>query len=390
MSKKVRAVIMPEQGKIEIGEFPYPEHLEDGAMIVRPIMSGICGTDKHAYRGESVQYAGTEREISGPYPAIPGHENVAVVVEITPKARREMEFYGETLSEGDRVVISPDIVCGHCYQCRHGFHYTWCENIESYGHMKCDAPPHLFGGWAEYMYINPGSHVYKVPSEVSDEIAVLSEPMAVAYSLDKLKEISAIPKEGFNFGDTVVIQGVGPLGMCHLIKACMLGAGNIIAVDRSEYRLNMALQFGADYVFNVEKTTQEERVARVKEMTSGRGVDLVIECVGSPKVLPEGLEMLRQGGTYLETGNFVDTGTVEINPHRHLCAKNVRLIGMTNLCYTGYLPSMKMMHRYSKWYPFEDLVTHRYPIDEALTGLLKSMELDSMKVVIVPQNDFSP
>ena len=106
-----------------------------------------------------------------------------------------------------------------------------------------------------------------------------------------MKELSAIPQKGFNFGDTVVIQGVGSLGMCHLIKARMLGAGNIIAIDISKYRLNMALQFGADYVFNVEKTMQEERVAHVKEMTGGRGADLVIECVGSSKVLHDGLEM---------------------------------------------------------------------------------------------------
>ncbi|GFP20027.1 L-iditol 2-dehydrogenase, partial [Candidatus Hakubella thermalkaliphila] len=88
-----KAVVMPEQGKIEIREFPFPDHLEDGAMIVRPIMSGICGTDKHAFRGESVQYAGTEREIFGSYPVIPGHESVAVVVEITPKAMSDIELY---------------------------------------------------------------------------------------------------------------------------------------------------------------------------------------------------------------------------------------------------------------------------------------------------------
>jgi D-arabinose 1-dehydrogenase-like Zn-dependent alcohol dehydrogenase len=83
MSKTVRAAVLVKPGKIEIQEFPTPD-LEEGAMLVKPLMCGICGTDKHGYKGESVQYAGTPREISGPYPAIPGHENVGEIVEINP------------------------------------------------------------------------------------------------------------------------------------------------------------------------------------------------------------------------------------------------------------------------------------------------------------------
>ena len=384
MVDKVKAAVMLKEGELRLQEFPYPQNIEDGAMIVKPTMVGICGTDKHAYQGKSLQYAGTKREVYGPYPVIPGHEIVAIISEITPKAKKEMEFYRKNLSIGDRVSISPDIICGYCYYCRHGFHYNWCENIESYGHMKCDKPPYLFGGWAEYMYIKPGSHVYKIPDSISDEIAVLAEPMAVAYNVDKLKELSAIPKEGFNFADTVVIQGVGPLGICHLIKARMLGAGDIIAIDKSDFRLNMAKEFGASYIFNIDKTTQEERITKIKEITGGRGADVVMECAGSPKVIIEGIEMLRQGGTYLEAGNFVETGTVEINPSRHLCCKNIRLVGMVNNCYTGYLPSIKMLQRYSKWFDFKKLITHRYSLNETLKGLLKSIELDSMKVVIIP------
>ena len=197
------------------------------ALLVKPLMSGICGTDKHGYKGEAVQYAGTPREVNGPYPAIPGHENVALVVEARPPRGQSavLDFYGLPLAEGDRVVISPDIVCGKCYWCRNTYGYTWCDNIRSYGHLVSTEPPHLFGGWSDLMYVYPESHVYKVPKEASDQIAVLAEPMAVSYALDIAKGHSAMPNQGFCSADTVVVYGVGPLGICNLIKAKLLGAG---------------------------------------------------------------------------------------------------------------------------------------------------------------------
>ena len=95
MSVTVKAAMLVEPGILEIQEFPKPE-LEEGAMLVKPLMCGICGTDKHCYKGESVQYAGTPREISGPYPAIPGHENVGEIVETKPpKGEKFVDFHGK-------------------------------------------------------------------------------------------------------------------------------------------------------------------------------------------------------------------------------------------------------------------------------------------------------
>jgi L-iditol 2-dehydrogenase len=109
-----------------------------------------------------------------------------------------------------------------------------------------------------------------------------------------------------------------------------------------------------------------------------------VECAGVPDVVPEGLEMLRKGGIYIEAGNFVDTGEVALSPHRHFCAKNVRLIGMTNHPFTGYTPSMALLRQHSGRFPFEKFVTHRFPLDQTELALMKSMEPDSMKVVITP------
>jgi L-iditol 2-dehydrogenase len=353
------------------------------AVLVEPLLCGICGTDKHGYKGEAVQYAGTPREVRGPYPAVPGHENVGRVVEARhPQGGKIVDFYGKEVEEGDRIVISPDILCGRCYWCRHSYGYTWCDNIRSYGHLDCSVPPHLFGGWAELMYVQPGSHIYKIPEEVPDSIGVLAEPMAVTYALDIAKGHSALPIEGFLSGAAAVVFGVGPLGLCHLIKSRLLGAATAVAVDRSEYRLEFSRRYGATHALNVDRTTPAERAAVVRDLTDGRGADLVVECAGVPAALVEGIELLRQGGTLVEVGHFVDVGEVRLNPHRHLCAKNIRLIGQTNLAYSGMAPSIRLMMANRHQFDFDAIVTHRYPFTRALEGLLKSMEPDCMKVGI--------
>ena len=385
MGKTVKAAVMTGPGKMEIQNFPYPELNDDRAMILKMEMSGVCGTDKHTFEGRSKQYAGTSAETDTPFPIIPGHENTGIVAEIGKIARKEMEFYGMELKEGDRVTMSPDLVCGKCWYCRNTYGYPWCEHMKAYGNaFPSTEKPYLFGGCSEYMYILPGTFVYKVPDGMAPEISVLTELFTVSYAVDRAKEAYSLANEGFGAADTVVIQGVGPMGLAALTKSRILGAGDIIAVDKSDFRLNMAKEFTADYTLNIDKTSREERIARVMELTHGRGADLVVECTGSPHAVIEGLDMLRKGGTYIEAGNFVDTGTTQININRHLCAKNVRLFGVTNHPFTHYGQSLKLMEKYSKVFPFEKFVTHHYKIDDAEKGLRRSFDADTMKVVIEP------
>lgn len=384
MGETVRAAVMVRPGKIAIQEFPFPT-LEDGAILLKVEMCGFCGTDKHTWWGEMRQYAGTRFESVTPFPIIPGHEIIGTIAEINDHHALRLDFNGEPLAVGDRVALCPDVVCGTCYGCRHSFAYRRCENLRGYGNAFTSArPPHLFGGWAEYMYILPNAFVYKVPDSLPTRVAVMVELMAVAYNLDKAKEFYHLSGDGFAAADTVVIQGVGPMGLTHVIKARMLGAGDIIVTDISDYRLGLAREFGADYTLNVSRTSMQERIEFVRERTRGRGADVVVECVGIAQVVPEGLEMLRTGGTYIEAGNFVETGEVVLSPHRHLCAKNARLIGITNHPFTGYTPSMKLMMKYRHSFPFERFVTHEYPLAHTEQALLKSMQLDCMKVVVVP------
>ena len=158
------------------------------------------------------------------------------------------------------------------------------------------------------MYVVPGSFLVKVPEDLPSEVAVLTEIFAVSVGLDRAKQMSAFPNESFRFDDTVVVLGVGPLGICFLMKARMLGAGTIIAVDKSEYRLNFAKRLGADSTVNAGSSSKEKRLQMVKDLTHGRGADMVIECAGVPEAVPEALEMLRVGGLLVEAGQFFRFG----------------------------------------------------------------------------------
>jgi threonine dehydrogenase-like Zn-dependent dehydrogenase len=382
-AKHVLAATLVKPGQYEIREYPLPEPAP-GCALVKMEISGICGTDKHTYQGYTAQYGGggTPRQI--PFPIIQGHENVGTIAAIGGSAPYT-DFDGIPLKVGDRVIVGPNLTCGTCYYCRHNFPYYCCENTTDYGNnISSKDAPHLFGGWSQYLYVLPGSFLVRVPDELPSEIAVLSEIMAVTVGLDRAKQISAFPSESFRFDDSVVVIGAGPLGMCFVMKARMLGAGTIIAVDLSGYRLDFARKLGADHVINASNTSEADRLAQIRDLTHGRGSDVVVECAGVPDAVREGLEMLRVGGLFVEAGNFSDLGEIKISPHRHLCAKNIRMIGVGGEEPAAYGPGMRQMVRYMRHYPLGEFVTHRFGLRQVEAAMLQSMAADSMKVVIDP------
>jgi threonine dehydrogenase-like Zn-dependent dehydrogenase len=378
----VLAATLVEPGRYELREYPLPE-VQCGCLLVKMQISGICGTDKHTYQGHTGQYGGAGEPKPVPFPIIQGHENVGTIAAIGSGPCTDFE--GLPLSVGDRVIVGPNVSCGSCYYCRHDFPYYCCENTRDYGdNLSAKNPPHLFGGWSQYLYVVPGSFVVRVPDELPSDVAVLTEIMAVTVGLDRAKQISAFPNESFRFDDTVVVLGVGPLGMCFVMKARMLGAGTVIAVDLSEFRLDFAKRLGADHILNASDTSPQERLALVRELTNGRGADVVVECAGVPQAVREGLELLRLGGLLIEAGNFSDMGEISISPHRHLCAKNVRILGVGGEEPAAYGPSMRQMGRYMRHYPLREFVTHRFALRDVEAAVQKSMAADSMKVVIDP------
>jgi threonine dehydrogenase-like Zn-dependent dehydrogenase len=377
------AATLIEPGHYEIQEYPIPDPAQ-GCVLVKMQVSGICGTDKHTYQGYTGQYGGNGTPKQIPFPIIQGHENVGTIAAIGG-SESYTDFEGVNLKIGDRVIVGPNVSCGTCYYCRHDFPYYCCENTVDYGNnISAKDPPHLFGGWSQYLYVVPGSFLVRVPDDLPSEIAVMTEIMAVTVGLDRAKQISSFPNESFRFDDTVVVLGVGPLGMCFIMKARMLGAGTIIAVDLSDYRLDFARRLGADVILNARQTSENDRLAAIRELTNGRGGDVVVECAGVPDAVRQGLELLRLGGLLVEAGNFSDMGEIRISPHRHLCAKNVRIIGIGGEEPAAYGPSMRQMARYMRQYPLKDFVTHRFGLRQVEAAMKKSMAPDSMKVVIDP------
>jgi L-iditol 2-dehydrogenase len=371
-------------GRMEFQELPYPDHLEPGAVIVKMEMSGICGTDKHAFQGETTLYGGTEAEQDMVFPCVHGHENTGIVVEMNGGGR-DIEYSGQELKVGDRVTNCPNVICGGCWYCRRVHAYPYCAKHQGIGMTyPADQFPYIVGGWSQYMYLPPKAWVYRVPEHIPVEYACMVELFVVAALLDRGKELASCGGKGFHFGDTVVVQGAGAIGMMMVAKARMLGAGKVIAIDTVGAKLDLAHEFGADVVLDIAGMEDAQVVEAIRDQTEGRGADVVVETVGRPEVVRVGLEMLRRGGTYLETGNFADTGDVTLNVHRHIAAKNVLIYGNTNHPHDAYYEALEMMWRHRGTFPWEKLITHRFPLEQCQQAVEQSFKPDALKVVFVP------
>jgi L-iditol 2-dehydrogenase len=378
MPDSVLAATLVAPFDLRVERYPYPAEVEPGAVLLRMLASGICGTDKHTFRGETEQYAGTDHARSTPFPIIQGHENVGVIVKIG--AGGAAAFDGTPLAVGDRVVPAPNRACGRCRYCTGGFPYYFCRELENYGNSLSSArPPHLFGGWAEYLYVLPRTPVFKVPDELPTEVAVLTELFAVTHSLDLA---ARMPRPGgYRVGDTVVVIGVGPVGLVHVAKAALTGAGSVIGVDRDVARLHIAADLGATDC--IVATEPDEIEARVREVAPD-GADVVVDATGHPASFGPAMGLLRDGGTLLEVGAFVDLGPVPVNP-ADVLGRNLTIVGVAGEDARSYDSTLRLLAEHHGNVPFHRAVTHTYPIERAAEAMQTALGAgDAMKVVIVP------
>ena len=165
---------------------------------------------------------------------------------------------GKPLEVGSKVMIPPLMPCGYCYYCVHyPQNANKCLTPVYYGrYLGFDKPPHLWGGWAEYVYVDldmlPGTKVYKLPDDMPLRLGALSEPLTSCIRAFN----RAIRAGGFTWGDTVVIQGSGPIGILAIAAAQEMGAGRVICVGAPETpRLALARKFGAEATVNIEEVT---------------------------------------------------------------------------------------------------------------------------------------
>jgi threonine dehydrogenase-like Zn-dependent dehydrogenase len=209
---------------------------------------------------------------------------------------------------------------------------------------------------------------------------VLTELFAVTHSLDLA---ARMPRPGgYRPGDTVAVIGVGPVGLVHVAKAALTGAGRIIGVDRFAARLDLAAELGAtDCVVAGE---DEAGTAAEMRALAPEGADVVVDTTGHPGSFEPALALLRDGGTLLEVGAFVDLGTVPVNP-AEILGRNLTVVGVAGEDARCYDATLRLLADHHEAVPFHRAVTHRFPIeraDEAIRTALGAGE--AMKVVIVP------
>ena len=373
---------------MELRHYPYPTVDADSA-VLRIEMTGVCGTDKHIFKGEAQSLRGKPI-----YPYIGGHEIIGTIEEIGDRAANQLDYDGQLLKVGDRVAVAVEVNCGKCWYCKNQYNNTTCDNqIMAYGlHPNADTPPFLRGGWSEYLYIMPGTHLFKIPDDLPTEVAVFVEELAVAYhSLAKATGPFPAVKEGFGPGDSVAVLGNGPLGLLHGIMASIHGAGLRIATDLSELRLSKAKSLYADVVINASTSTSQERIQQARELTSGVGPDLVIESAGEPEAFVEALQMVRKGGTVIEVGNWVDLGVpVELDVMKHISSKNLHIYSVFH-CGTNWSPVVNILRQQYKNYDFASMITHRFTVEELVANMgIVTDPNQCVKVEVVPNRNVDP
>jgi threonine dehydrogenase-like Zn-dependent dehydrogenase len=360
----IRGVVMPApEAPLELREFERPA-LEPGAVLLETLASEVCGTDAHLWKG---QLAGV------PYPIIPGHVSVGRIAE----ANGARDVDGNPLREG-QIVTFLDVygTCGRCWFCTVAHATTRCPERKVYG-VTLSSEDGLLGGWAEHIHLKPGVHIIPLPDEL-DWRAFMAGGCGMPTALH------AVTLAEIAFGDTVVVQGAGPVGLCVAVLAQLRGAGQVIVIGGPEIRLEAARTFGADAVIDIGDSTPAERLERIRELTGGRGADVTIEATGVPSAVPEGMRLTRDAGRYVVVGQYTDVGTATLNPHLDLNQKHLDVRGCWGSDVGHVYRSVRVMARYRAQFPWTDLISREYGLEEAQQALEDVAAQRVVKALIVP------
>lgn len=351
------------------------------AALIRIAACGVCGTDLHILKGHWPKPL--------PWPFTLGHELAGVIAE--KGEALEEDFMGLPLGVGSKVMLPPLMPCGSCAYCvHHPETANKCLNPVYYGrYLGFERPPHLWGGWAEMVYVDlgelPGTKVYKLPDDMPLALSTLSEPLTSCLrAFKRAQRIGA-----FGVGDTVVIQGSGPIGVLAVAAAQEMGAGRVIVVGAPELpRLALCRAFGAEATISLDDHAEPDaRIGAVHEVVGGFGADIVMDCSGHPSAGPEGIEMLRDGGTYVEMGQFTDGGSIDTNWHR-ICTKDVNVLGSWAFTANDIPLGIAMLDRARDRYPWADMQT-RFPFSQQgiVDAIDAAVRMRSVKSTIVPAPD---
>src|SRR5215467_4876925 len=340
-----KAAVFFGPGKpFEIRELPLPE-LEPDAVLIKVSLANVCGSDLHFWRGDAPLRLPQDGWIFG-------HEMTGRVAKLGRNVKTDS--LGRSLREGDRVAYTYFYPCGRCYVCLNKQPAACPAKIE-----RPRGPsefPYFNGAFAEYYYLRPGGALFAVPDALPDQLV---SPVNCALS----QVIFGLHEAGLAFGGSVVIQGAGGLGVQAAAVAKDMGAATVIVVDQLAGRLELARAFGADRTINLKDVPdRKERVKLVRKWTGGAGADVACDFVGFPQVIPEGIEMLRSGGTYLEIGTISRGAKIELEPSL-LVWGSKKIVGVIQYD-PGVIPrALDFLVRNRTRFPFDRLIAHKYPLE---------------------------
>jgi threonine dehydrogenase-like Zn-dependent dehydrogenase len=358
---KGKVAIMTQPGKIAFKEYDLPE-VEPKAVLVKVVRTNICGSELHMWQGLS------PLKNSGAM----GHEMIGQIVKLGEDVKTD--FAGHPVQVGDRIVAAYFITCWKCKPCLEGqFHL--CENAYRYLVKDPEEAPHFHGSFATHYYIHPDQYFYKVPDNVPDTAAASANCALsqVYFGLDKAN---------VRFGETVLVQGAGGLGLNATAVAKEMGA-KVIVVDAVPHRLEKAKQFGADEVIDMNQyNTLEKRVQRVNELTGGKGADIGLELTGVPAAFNEGIHLIRIGGRYVSIGINTPGKTISFDPGL-LTRKSITIIPLVRYNPWYLYKSIIFLSKNMDKYPFANMLDVDFSLEEVEVALDKSARREVTRASIV-------
>ncbi len=361
-----QAVVMPAPHEpLELRSFAEPQ-IEPGGVLLRTLGSEVCGTDVHLWHG---------RLRGVPYPIIPGHVSVGQVAALGGPV---VDVDGRPLAIGD-VVTFLDVYgsCGRCWYCTVSHASTRCPHRRVYG-ITLSANDGLLGGWSEQIYLRPGVHIVSLPP-------ALPWQTLLAAGCGLPTALHAVALAEINFGDTVVVQGSGPVGLSAAILAQLRGASQIVVIGGPQIRLNMATHAGADAVVDIGATDEQTRREMVHDLTHGRGADVTIEATGVAGAVPEGMRLTRDAGRYVVVGQYTDAGVASFNPHADLNRKHLDVRGCWGSDVGHVYRAVQVLTRYHTRFPWADFISDQYGLDQAQDALEAVAAQRVVKALIVPK-----
>ncbi len=287
----MKALLLKEYMALEVADMPEPEIGPDD-LLVRVKACGICGSDVHGLDGS------TGRRIP---PLVMGHEAAGLV--------EAVGRHVTGLQRGDRVTFDSTVSCGACFFCLRG-EMNLCDRRVVLGVSCGEYRRH--GAFAEYVAV-PRRIAYKLPDSLSFEHAAMIEAVSVA--------VHGVGLANVRLGDTGVVVGTGMIGLLVVQALRLAGCTRVIAVDVDDRRLAVAANLGACAGLN---PTRDAVAAGVRELTGGRGADVVAEVVGASEPVALALDSVRKGGTVVLVGNASPKVELPLQP---AVTRQIRILG---------------------------------------------------------------